>query len=222
MSRDTWDVIVIGAGPAGAMAALGCARGGASVLLLDKQRFPRDKTCGCCLNAAAIAQLDATGLGSLPVSSGGQRVDSLRVACGRGRASIPLPPGYSLSRAALDAGLVSAAVDAGAVFRDGQVARVGAVEGQGRNVVCGEERLAGRCVVLAGGLGVRGEDGDESQETIRRSDPRIGLSAIVEDDGAEYGPGVIHMACGRGGYVGLVRLEDGRSAGAYIVTGGIG
>lgn len=41
-----WDVIVVGAGPAGATCAFYCARSNLRVLLLDRERFPRDKICG--------------------------------------------------------------------------------------------------------------------------------------------------------------------------------
>jgi menaquinone-9 beta-reductase len=40
------DVLVVGAGPAGCCAAAAAARGGAEVLLVDRARFPRPKTCG--------------------------------------------------------------------------------------------------------------------------------------------------------------------------------
>src|SRR5436190_7886633 len=43
---DSFDVIVVGAGPAGAATAAGLVRGGARVLLLDKATFPREKACG--------------------------------------------------------------------------------------------------------------------------------------------------------------------------------
>ncbi len=42
----TYDVVIIGAGPAGAVCAWALARAGVSVLLLDKAEFPRDKPCG--------------------------------------------------------------------------------------------------------------------------------------------------------------------------------
>ena len=56
----TYDVVVAGAGPAGSTAARLLAERGASVLLLDKQRFPRDKPCGggVTLRAAAVPDID--------------------------------------------------------------------------------------------------------------------------------------------------------------------
>ena len=45
-SDNRWDVVVVGAGPAGATAARVAAENGGRVLLLDKARFPRYKTCG--------------------------------------------------------------------------------------------------------------------------------------------------------------------------------
>jgi flavin-dependent dehydrogenase len=56
------DVIVAGAGPAGAVAALQLARSGLSVLLLDRSTFPRDKTCGDGLIADSIGALNTLGL----------------------------------------------------------------------------------------------------------------------------------------------------------------
>jgi geranylgeranyl reductase family protein len=41
-----YDVIVIGAGPSGSTAAYHCAKSGLKTLLLDKEKFPRDKICG--------------------------------------------------------------------------------------------------------------------------------------------------------------------------------
>ena len=56
-----FDALVIGAGPAGAVAARELARRGASVLLVDKSRFPRPKVCGCCVNGAAVGTLKRHG-----------------------------------------------------------------------------------------------------------------------------------------------------------------
>jgi len=54
---ERYDVAVIGAGPAGSVTAIHLARGGASVLLVDKATFPRDKPCGGGLTLRAVRQL---------------------------------------------------------------------------------------------------------------------------------------------------------------------
>ena len=51
------DVIVVGAGPAGSLAAYRLASAGRKVLLLDKARFPRDKPCGGGVTIRALRQL---------------------------------------------------------------------------------------------------------------------------------------------------------------------
>lgn len=56
------DVLIIGAGPSGASAAIHAARRGFSVLLTDQSSFPRDKTCGDGLTPRAITQLRALGI----------------------------------------------------------------------------------------------------------------------------------------------------------------
>ena len=56
-ASQTWDVLVVGAGPAGALAARQAGRRAASVLLVDKAMFPRYKVCGSRLNASALTPL---------------------------------------------------------------------------------------------------------------------------------------------------------------------
>ena len=58
MSNDEWDVIVVGAGPAGATTAALLARQGRRVVLVDAARFPRQKVCGEYLSAAAWQLLE--------------------------------------------------------------------------------------------------------------------------------------------------------------------
>ncbi len=47
---ERFDVVIVGAGPAGSLAALILSRAGKKVALLDKARFPRIKVCGDCVN----------------------------------------------------------------------------------------------------------------------------------------------------------------------------
>ena len=57
-----YDVIVVGGGPGGSTASVLLSRKGFKVLLLDKARFPRDKTCGDGLSGKTAKQLQKLGL----------------------------------------------------------------------------------------------------------------------------------------------------------------
>ncbi len=57
-----YDVIVVGSGPGGSSTALHAARRGYRVLVLDKHRFPRDKTCGDGISGKSVKLLEELGL----------------------------------------------------------------------------------------------------------------------------------------------------------------
>lgn len=113
------DVLVVGAGPAGAAAAAWAARSGLDVVLADAAAFPRDKTCGDGLTPRAMAELDRLGLG--PWTRSHATNQGLR-AHGFGQ-TLELPwPGGSLPdhgsavpRTELDDKIRKVALDAGAV-----------------------------------------------------------------------------------------------------------
>ncbi|MCV7014932.1 NAD(P)/FAD-dependent oxidoreductase [Mycolicibacterium madagascariense] len=71
-------MVVIGAGPAGSAAAAWAARQGRDVLVIDGQRFPRDKACGDGLTPRAVAELELLGLG--PWLAGRVRSRGLRMS----------------------------------------------------------------------------------------------------------------------------------------------
>ena len=120
---ERFDTIVVGAGPAGSTTAFRLAREGASVLLLDRARFPRDKPCGGGLTGRALRQLP---LSVAPVVE--EEADSLelRFRYRSGFVRRSSEPLVSLTqRIRLDQYLAEQAATAGAVFRDG--VRVGAM-----------------------------------------------------------------------------------------------
>ena len=117
MSR--WDAIVVGAGPAGAIAAHELARGGASVLLLDRLPFPRWKVCGACLSPGALAVLDDVGLHGLSARLGAVALRRLVLEVRGRKVRLPLEGSVAVSRSALDHALVDAAVAQGAEFWEG-------------------------------------------------------------------------------------------------------
>src|SRR3989344_8172230 len=57
-----YDVIIVGAGPAGSTASMFLAKKGIKVLLLDRASFPRDKTCGDAISGKSARVLKELGL----------------------------------------------------------------------------------------------------------------------------------------------------------------
>ncbi len=145
-----FDAIVVGAGPAGSVTAYRLATSGASVLLLDKARFPRDKPCGGGLTLRAVNQL--------PVDVGPvveHVVDRMQLRLRYGtwyerRSDGPLI--LMTQRRRLDALLAEQAAAAGAEFRDGSKATAIRPAGNdGWEVEIGAERVTAGLVIGADG-----------------------------------------------------------------------
>ncbi len=110
MSRSTADerqadVIVVGAGPAGASAAYHLAEAGVDVLLLEKSSFPRDKVCGDGLTPRAVRQL--IGMGFDLDAPGWQKNKGLRIVGAGHSLELPWPdlasfPNYGMVRSRMD------------------------------------------------------------------------------------------------------------------------
>jgi geranylgeranyl reductase family protein len=112
-----YDAIVVGAGPAGSTAAYRLASAGATVLLFDRVRFPRDKPCGGGVTGRAARLLPFS---IEPVVEHVVAAVDLRLRYGRtfARASGE-PLVYMTQRKRLDHFLVQKAVEAGAELREG-------------------------------------------------------------------------------------------------------
>ena len=115
MSADA-DVIIAGAGPAGAVAAASMAARGLRVVLCDRAAFPRDKTCGDALIADSLSALDRLGLRSR-VEREAQPSATLDVVTANGTTT-SIPGAIAvLPRRSLDALLVEHAASKGADVR---------------------------------------------------------------------------------------------------------
>jgi geranylgeranyl reductase family protein len=124
-TRTDWDLVIVGAGPAGAAAAIAAlrARPDAKVLLLDRAPLGRDKVCGDGIAPHAVEELAALGVDAVRPA---EHVASVRLIGPGGTdvGALTTSPGYVIPRAEFDERLLRAALDAGAEF---ELARVSTV-----------------------------------------------------------------------------------------------
>jgi flavin-dependent dehydrogenase len=193
--------IVLGAGPAGSVAALLLAEGGAEPILIDREADIGDAICGGFLSWRTAKALRE--LGCDPAALGAKRVTRLRLYAGERKAEAALPEaGYGLSRKALDGTLRHLAVERGAQLEIDRARSVvsGCIEGDrrmwespaiflatGKYDIRGEARPRGGAD-LAVGLRVRIPASTELNRLI---------GAAIE----------LHLF--RGGYAGVILQEDG-------------
>jgi geranylgeranyl reductase family protein len=195
---ERFDAIVVGAGPAGSTAAYRLAEQGARVLLLDRQRFPRDKPCGGGLTYRAVRQLP------VPVEPVVEDVvDRFELGLRYGRrfergGEGPLV--LMTQRRRLDAHLAEQAVDAGADFRDGQ--RATALELEADGAIVRFDGSAARAPVVIGADGVNGL----TARTLGLASQRFGValegnaSYVHAREGRWRGRAVVDLGAVPGGY----------------------
>ena len=155
---ERFDVVVVGAGPAGALTAFHLSRARARVLLVDKASFPRDKPCGGGLTYRALRQLPFS---VEPVVEDVVTHVECRLHYRHSFERGHRPLAVMTQRRRLDAFLAEQAMEAGAQFRDGTRAKV---ESDTR-VLVGGEPVEARVVIGADGangptaraLGLAGE-----------------------------------------------------------------
>ncbi|WXG44864.1 MAG: geranylgeranyl reductase family protein [Promethearchaeati archaeon SRVP18_Atabeyarchaeia-1] len=114
MPERKFDVVVVGAGPAGSMAAWSAAKGGARTVLIDMARLPREKLCGGGVNAWVIKKL------GIPRSIIERTIEKAQVVAGeRKLAPVPWPENIAwrmVMRSKFDHHLANMAVEAGATL----------------------------------------------------------------------------------------------------------
>lgn len=215
-----WDVVVIGAGPAGSVAAHALAARNFSVLLVDRACMPRPKVCGCCLAPQGIAALTTMGLHS--TLQGAAKISFCSINAGTAAAHFPAPGYLAIARELLDTRLASAARDAGADLLLGASARIDSSSSSVHLTpartpdppqVCGDAStgviLHPRTIIIADGLsGTSLNDRPEFTPIVRPSS-RMGVGAAILRPPIPLAHDQIALLTSRDGYLGLVRLPSG-------------
>jgi len=215
-----WDVVILGAGVAGAAAAILASKQGLKTLLVDSKSFPREKVCGGCLNLRSQASLDRLDALHHIATAGAVRIESMQLKILKAQAQWPVPAMLSIRRSTLDAILVEKAIGCGSQFIDrtigslmastsnsGTSTRSVRLQRDGDTVV-----VASKSVLVASGLtrsSIRQEDHGNWPANVA-SDSRIGVQCLIpESQAVLFADGCLHMLVGRQGYVGICKTDGG-------------
>ena len=220
-----FDVVVIGAGPAGSTCSGLLAQREMKVLLVDKASFPRDKICGDCINPKCWEIFDLLGV-SDEIRLNGEMVNDIKIAGDSGEiVSIPTrsrsnefgAPFVAMKRSVLDSILVKRAIHNGVAFMEStslesvqqtngesSAWHVGMRSSNGKNFA-----VTGRYLVAADGRNSRVASlltPLELKTGISERSRRIGVQFMINRP-SEIGSSVV-MFFFEGGYGGIVGVSS--------------
>lgn len=215
-----WDVIIVGAGPAGASLAVRLANGQRRILLLDAKEFPRYKVCGGCLPEKAWRLLAEVGLTERLEERGAIQIKSFRLRLPTRTATWRLMGMHSVSRELMDWELIQVACERGVHFEQSITASVMPIEpgAAKRSVSVQRARKAlgvveGKVVVSADGLSHSSLRLLPKFESRLEPDSRIGIGVTIPEsmlDVEDFPHESLSMLVGRTGYLGVAHQENGR------------
>jgi geranylgeranyl reductase family protein len=209
---ERYDLVVVGAGPAGSATAHYASRAGLETLLLDRQGFPRDKPCGDGLMPHAASEVSLMGLGDWLDEPHHGKFTGFSIYTQTAYLRQGVPPslngscGYVVKREETDAKLLERAIAAGAEFRPGvratELLRSPAGDARGIEATNGGEDLLFEAplVVVADGVGGFAGRGMKAHQNAvarrryyrgvdgpKREDLQIFITKDMNDNGAGYG-----------------------------------
>ena len=207
-----YDVVVVGAGPAGSTAARVLAQGGARVCLVDKARFPRPKPCGGALSPRTLRHLPQ-GLARIVRTQVRRAVFTFR--SGKPFEVVSATPmGYMVCREEFDAWLKGGAEEAGASVQEGASVRAIEETAAGITVRTGSDALSAATVI--------GADGAHSLVAAQLLPARpparyMALDAEIPQDGRTLGDTVlVDVGACPGGYAWAFPKGDHVNVGVMV------
>ena len=216
-----YDAVIVGAGPAGSVAATLLARAGWRVALIEKQRFPRRKVCGECIAASNLPLLAALGLGPAFEAAAGPELRQVALWRGEREVLAPLPAaahdrypwGRALGRETLDTLLLAQACAAGAtVLQPWAVQALRGAPGDWRCEL--REVESGSTLTLRASVAIAAHGSWEALPTERpqrrQSRSAADLFAFKANfSGASLPEGRLPVLALDGGYGGMVLADSG-------------
>ncbi|PQP81336.1 FAD-binding monooxygenase [Paenibacillus sp. PCH8] len=214
------DVIIIGAGIAGSTCAIQLAGQGHRTLLLDRQEFPRHKTCGEFMSPETKEMLEYLDIQLLDQEKKPSTMDHARIIMPQGgEIEAPLSGfAYGISRYELDQILHQKALDAGTeIVTKANIMSIEQLEDRSYEVEVkqGNERIRYRAKAVIGAHGSKKLRGMSSAADLRDQTVYVGVKSHFS--GIEI-PARVELYFCEGGYVGISPIEEGTVNVAALLT----
>lgn len=208
----TVDLLIIGAGPAGCAAAIGAARAGLKVLILEKSTFPREKVCGDCLNPSIWPVLEGLQVAEQVRALPHAALLQARLQDRKGRSvDIPLATGkhaeIAVKRSDLDLLLLQTAHEAGAEVWQACTPTRFIRQENGWQIQTSLRAITARFLIAADG---RNSTTARLLGLMPEAKPdRVGLQSHVSATVPQHN-GTVTLRLLPGGYAGIAPVGDGQ------------
>lgn len=208
------DVVIVGGGPAGAIAACRLADGGRRVVLIEREHGAHHKVCGEFVSIEARHYLASVGIDA--DAMGASSITNFRLIHGGNVVTTPLPfEAIGLSRKVIDEKLLEAAEERGVSVLRGRSVRAMNPQGDILRIETSEGALTAPAVILATGK----HDLRGNPRPIGERDDFIGLKTLLAASPSQTRTlaGFVEIILFEGGYAGL-QLVDGATVNLCLVV----
>jgi len=208
------DVIVVGGGLAGLCASIHLSQSGVSVILIEKNSYPKHKVCGEYVSNEVLPYLKFLGLD--PFKHGAKRISEFELTTRRNKkiyARLPLG-GFGISRYTLDYELYKLALASGVNIIKDQVLDINFQQDQ--FFVETKQQGKFQSKVAVGAFGKRSNlDMQLQRDFIKRKSPYLGVKIHVS---GEFPENKVALHNFKGGYCGVSKVENNHINLCYITS----
>lgn len=214
MENHSADIIIIGGGLAGLVSAIHLSKAGLSVILIEKNEYPKHKVCGEYISNEVLPYLQY--LGADPMTTGAKKISRFLLSTTRGKTietGLPLG-GFGVSRYTLDHFLVQHAIKSNAVvIRD--IASDIVFENDFFRVTTKEGKTLSSKIVI-GAFGKRSNmDIALNRAFIKNRSPFVGVKTHMQGD---FPDDLVALHNFDGGYCGVSQVENGNLNVCYLTN----
>ena len=214
--KSSFQVIIVGGGLAGLTNAIHLSKNGVSVVLIEKNEYPKHKVCGEYISKEVLPYL--TYLGIEPFDAGAVDISRFELSTPKGKTiktNLPLG-GFGISRFLLDNMMYELAVKNGVEVIKGVVSSIAFNEIEDRFEVECRSGAKLKAPLVIGAYGKRSNlDVSLNRTFIKQKSPYLGVKSHYEGD---FPSDLVALHNFEGGYCGVSKVENDRINICYLAS----